>query len=70
MSTKTQTLAKSLHTVSVLVSVAQALVGTGTLPDQSAVSSVAAALRVLGYADAADPHGLAAKAVAILEAGK
>ena len=66
------TLAKSLHTVSVLVNVARHYADTiklqtgATLPAESAA---AAALCILGYHGAADPYGLAARAVAILEKG-
>lgn len=74
MSAKSNTLAKSLHTVSVLVSVARELrrldsATTPNLPAMSAAGAVGAALHVLGYAGAADPYGLAAKAVAILARG-
>ena len=74
MSTTSKTIAKSLHTVSVLVNVAKHLQDTvpgyGTDPHFAAAAAVDGALRVLGYADASDPYGLAAKAVAVLEAGK
>lgn len=64
MSNKTATLAKSLHTVSVLVSVAQFVLDTTQDGDRD--YAVATAVDMLGYGGAADPHGLAAKAVAIL----
>ena len=71
MSAKSATLAKSLHTVSALVSVARLHRSRFTSPDLSghmlAVLAVQDALRTLGYAGAADPYGLAARAVAILE---
>ena len=72
MSAKSQTLAKSLHTVSVLVNVARHFQHLARYEgqDMTADYAVESALGILGYADAADPHGLAAKAVAILEAGK
>jgi hypothetical protein len=77
MSTKSATLAKSLHTVSVLVNVARELQrvadDSGRRFPEGAAGAVRAALVVLGYADAgdseqtaADPHGLEAKAVALL----
>ena len=71
MSAKSATLAKSLHTVSVLVNVARLfmeLVAERGQP-MSAAYAVESALGTLGYSGAADPYGLAAKAVAILEAG-
>jgi hypothetical protein len=61
MSTKTATLAKSLHTVSVLVNVAN-------LSPHHGFPSIMVewAAERLGYDGAADPHGLKAKAVALL----
>jgi hypothetical protein len=67
MSTKSKTLAKSLHTVSAIVAVARYMAG---FDQHRAAEHVPAALHVLGYADAADPYGLAARAVAILEGSK
>ena len=69
MSAKSATLAKSLHTVSALVAVARhyaesTQLRTGASVD--AAGAVAAALCILGYEGAADPYGLAARAVAIL----
>lgn len=70
MSTRTKTLTKSLHTVSVIVNVARymlassASVARSSNPEQQAVD---AALRVLGYGDAADPYGLATTALKQLE---
>lgn len=71
MSTKSATLAKSLHTVSALVAVARlyqdmAAAQGATMAPAYAVES---ALTALGYMGAADPHGLAARAVAILDKG-
>lgn len=63
MSAKSATLAKSLHTVSAIVAVARIPIIAANGPD----GAVRAALRYLGYADAADPYGLAARAVTILE---
>lgn len=66
MSTRTKTLAKSLHTVSVIVNVARHEMNTNPRqPD--ADWAVRIALNVLGYADAADPYGLAATALKQLE---
>lgn len=62
MSVKSASLAKSLHTVSAIVSVAHHLVVTG----QSDGDPVVGALRILGYADAADPYQLADRAREIL----
>lgn len=72
MSAKSATLAKSLHTVSVIVVVARhhqecAKYFHGASVDNAA--AVDAALCLLGYHGAADPHGLAARAVAILSKG-
>jgi hypothetical protein len=66
MSAKSATLAKSLHTVSVIVNVARhyaesVQLRTGASVDAS--GAVAAALCILGYDGAADPYGLAARAV-------
>ena len=69
MSAKSQTLAKSLHTVSVLVNVAR-LIQRNALPERLCERyAVDQALIELGYANGADPYGLAAKAVAILSKG-
>lgn len=54
-------LPKSLHTVTVLVAVAR------ELPYSEPRESVARALAVLGYNNASDTYGLAAKAVRQLE---
>lgn len=66
MSAKSQTLAKSLHTVSVLVNVARLRMQLA--PTMTAAYAVESALCDLGYHGAADPYGLAAKAVAVLSA--
>ena len=68
MSAKSATLAKSLHTVSVLVAVAKR--GPFTYDHVAYnrhVRNIDWALDVLGYGDASDPHGLIPRAVAILE---
>ena len=74
MSAKSLTLAKSLHTVSVLVNVAKLapspIYGADMPAAMVARYRVGFALEALGYAGAADPHMLAARAVAILESGK
>jgi hypothetical protein len=68
MSAKTATLAKSLHTVSVIANVAKALAtAQGYVNPADFHRFVREALEALGYADATDPYGLAAKAVAVLE---
>jgi hypothetical protein len=65
MSTKTKTLAKSLHTISALAAVARYLQRNGVLLD--AGDAVAEAAEILGYEHGhADPHGLKAKAIATL----
>lgn len=65
-------LAKSLHTVSVLVNVArlfqQLAAANGGTP-MTAEYAVESAVGTLGYLGAPDPYGLAARAVAILERG-
>lgn len=70
MSAKTLTLAKSLHTVSVLVAVGRFMLDTvqvsGRDHADDAALAVAKAAAVLGYDMANDPHGLVARAVAIL----
>ena len=55
MSTKSKTLAKSLHTVSAIVAVAHHIRATEKIAPHAAVSR---AVKVLGYDDAADPHDL------------
>lgn len=68
MSVKNKTLAKALHTITVLANVAEYIAEVnGRKPDKR---DVKAALRVLGYGDAADPLELADKAAAILAARK
>lgn len=59
MSTATKSLAKSLHTVSVLVAVATAL---RPKYDTRANFWVLRAVIVLGYGDANDPHDLIGRA--------
>ncbi len=58
MSAPVKPLAKSLHTVSVIVRVARYL-----LDDAGVEQAVANAIDVLGYHDAPDPYGLAAAAL-------
>lgn len=65
-------LAKSLHTVSVLVNVARhfqdlARFDGGAMSAEYAVES---AVAILSYQGAADPYGLRAKALAILAKGE
>ncbi len=68
MSTRTKTLAKSLHTVTALVQVALLLKETRKLSDAEAV---AVAVATLGYpVRTADPYDLKGRAVAILTAAK
>lgn len=65
MSTRTKTLAKSLHTVSVLVSFGRyALSNNLAAAPQHALDG---ALEVLGYTDAADPYDLKGAALRQLE---
>ena len=65
MSTKSKTLAKSLHTVTAIAAVARLIARTNPAHSTNE-AAVAAALIVLGYADASDPYGLAARALASL----
>jgi hypothetical protein len=66
MSTKSKTLAKSLHTVTALVKVAR-LIATASKRDPKP-SDVDAAAVALGYSNASDPYDLRGKAREILEA--
>jgi hypothetical protein len=62
----TKALAKSLHTVTVIVAVARAEMDRTTADVHSAVHE---ALHILGYAGSSpDPYGLADKARAVLRA--
>lgn len=67
MSTKTKTLAKSLHTVTALARVAEYIKKTTTGVELSNKGAIARALDLLGYADAADPYDLAGKALKAME---
>ncbi len=58
------TLAKSLHTVTVLVNVTRII--RGAHPHLSVEGALRCATEGLGYGYAPDPHGLADKALAIL----
>lgn len=71
MSAKSATLAKSLHTVSALVAVARLVQASNhSSPHYQAPEvAVQCALAALGYAGAADPYGLAQRAVAQLQKG-
>ena len=66
MSAKSASLAKSLHTVSAIVAVARHLIGVQYPLARTPANAVTAALSILGYDGAADPYGLAARAVAQL----
>lgn len=70
MSTKTATLAKSLHTVTALRCVAELHQLHDAPATLSNVNAVERAAETLGYADAADPYELKARAVAQMGAGK
>lgn len=63
MTSTTKSLAKSLHTVTVLVRLARMIRETRPCSNGAAVAE---ALRVLGYDGADDPYGLAAVALAQL----
>lgn len=66
MSVKTKSLAKSLHTISVLIDVAMYLrMKDETLSNSEAVEGAAS---LLGYGHSEDPYGLQAKAVARMDA--
>lgn len=58
---------KSLHTVTALANFGAYLADTQQMPLADAVREAAA---ILGYESSDDAYGLAARAVAILEAGK
>jgi hypothetical protein len=70
MSAKSATLAKSLHTVSVIVNVARREMLLAVHDDASIrpEHAISCALATLGYVGASDPYGLAAKALAVLKA--
>lgn len=76
MSTKTKTLAKSLHTVSALAAVARHILANPTLEianaDRYGFDKTAMAVKeaawILGYGHCDDPYGLQEKAVATLKA--
>ena len=79
MSTKTKTLAKSLHTITALVGIARHVLNTETtirdldvndymhLEPVTPAGAIAQALEILGYTGAADPYDLAGKALKALE---
>jgi hypothetical protein len=64
MTTETKPVAKSLHTITVLVQVAR-LIGRHE-PEFTPQGCVNAAMRELGLANRPDPYGLADRALAIL----
>lgn len=68
--TETKALPKSLHTVTAIVQVARLIFDASAKACDpiTKVGAVEEALAALGYAGAADPHGLAAKALKALEA--
>lgn len=67
MSTKSKTLAKSLHTVTVLVQVARLRAPShGNSVAEINETALDRALETLGYAGAADPYDLRGKALAVL----
>jgi hypothetical protein len=66
MSAKSASLAKSLHTVSVLVAVSRYVAAIRSTVPADEVPTAAA---LLGYLDAYDPHGLCNRAVAQLSKG-
>lgn len=67
MSTKTRTLAKSLHTITALIAVAR-LIAAAAGNKKNPADYVSDAAIALGYGSAADPYGLRAKAREILAA--
>lgn len=70
MSTKTKTLAKSLHTVTALAAVARYVLKHGPCAAMmSRIEAVEEAARLLGYDGAADPYGLKVKAAEALAVG-
>ena len=56
-------LPKSLHTVTVLVKVAELIYAQNDVHGLDKEGAVANALRILGYSVDNDPHGLAAAAI-------
>ena len=68
--TETKALPKSLHTVTAIVQVVRLIFDTSAKACNpiTKVGAVEEALAALGYAGATDPHGLAAKALKVLEA--
>jgi hypothetical protein len=66
MSTKTKTLAKSLHTVTAIERVAR-LIQCRPGPHTPNAEAVRLAVAALGYEGAADPYGLAGKALKVME---
>lgn len=60
---KSTNLPKSLHTITAIVRVARFIMAEGR---HTAAEAVGDAVNVLGYDNAADPDGLAAKALAQL----
>lgn len=69
MTTEPKPLAKSLHTVTVLVRMAEELAACGALPPEvfTPAERVDSVLRCLGLADKPDPYGLREAALKQLE---
>jgi hypothetical protein len=63
MSANSATLAKSLHTVSVIVAIGREFMKQ---PSIRPAEAVRIALDILGYTNAADPYGLADRAIMLL----
>ena len=59
-------LPKSLHTITAIINVAAHLRETSPFPGVGIQEAVNGALSILGYTNSPDPHGLAAKAVALM----
>lgn len=68
--TEIKALPKSLHTVTAIVQVARLIFDMGAKANDpvTKLGAVECALVALGYGGASDPHGLAAKALKVLEA--
>ena len=63
---KSNNLPKSLHTITAIVRVARHRLESGTMPSPTHENAVGEAVIILGYGNAADPDGLAVKAIAQL----
>jgi hypothetical protein len=71
MSTKTKTLAKSLHTITAIQRMAEYIRKHGPCAElKTDAQAVREALEAFGYADAADPYDLAGKALKAIQSAQ